>query len=573
MGAGGFHLKPKRRRVATENAITKVNPMEPKRALFHCNYCQKDISNVVRIKCAVCAETDLCVECFSVGVEPHPHLACHAYHVIDNLSFPLFTMDWGADEELLLLEAIEMYGLGNWTEVSEHVGTKTKLQCHAHYFDHYVNSATTPLPDMSKVLGKDYVKGEVKEEGKGGSKDRNRGGGKGAGGAGGSGGGGGGEAGGEAGDKDGDDAAAAATITPAVADDDKEATLASFARPGDERHSGNCADLTGYNVKRDEFDPEYDVDAELPLAEMEFRDSDTELDRKLKLHMLGIYTHRLTERIRRKQFIIDRGLLNVKRQQGLERKRTPQERDLHGAVRVFARFLEPNEYEIMLEGLAAESRIRNRIAELKEYRRMGIHTLSEGELYDAEKRRRVAECARLQALDMPAGKNNVRTNRHLSRDGFVPTHASHGGNPGGGGSVEGGGGGSGGGSGGGGGMVGLSGGGRKKVPLPLDLTQLPGVELLSRREQDVCTNSRLLPVHYLSIKEALMRASACGEPLKRADVRVMFKVEPVKAVRVYELLLSNGWVQDGGGGGGAAGGSTGALKDDASDVAGDAMEA
>jgi len=56
-------------------------------------------------------------------------------------------------------------------------------------------------------------------------------------------------------------------------------------------------------------------------------------------------------------------------------------------------------------------------------------------------------------------------------------------------------------------------------------------------------------------------------------VRVMFKVEPVKAVRVYELLLSNGWVQDGGGGGGAAGGSTGALKDDASDVAGDAMEA
>jgi hypothetical protein len=35
------------------------------------------------------------------------------------------------------------------------------------------------------------------------------------------------------------------------------------------------------------------------------------------------------------------------------------------------------------------------------------------------------------------------------------------------------------------------------------------------REQDVCTNCRLLPVHYLSIKEALMRASAAGEPLKR----------------------------------------------------------
>ena len=114
-GAGGFHLKPKRTRVATENAITKVNPSEPKRAMFHCHYCSKDISSVVRIKCAVCPDCTLCVECFSVGVEPNPHEASHAYHVIDDLSFPLFTMDWGADEELLLLEAIEIYGLGNWT--------------------------------------------------------------------------------------------------------------------------------------------------------------------------------------------------------------------------------------------------------------------------------------------------------------------------------------------------------------------------------------------------------------------------------------------------------------------------
>ena len=164
IGAGGFDSKPKRRRVATENAITKANPSEPKRALFHCAYCSKDISGVVRIKCAECAEVNLCVECFSAGVEPHPHKACHAYHVVDNLSFPLFTLDWGADEELLLLEAVEMYGLGNWTEVSEHVGTKSKLQCHAHYFETYVNSPTAPLPDMSKVLGKEYAREEPKEE-------------------------------------------------------------------------------------------------------------------------------------------------------------------------------------------------------------------------------------------------------------------------------------------------------------------------------------------------------------------------------------------------------------------------
>ena len=34
-----------------------------------------------------------------------------------------------ADEELLLLEAIDMSGLGNWAAVAEHVGTKSKEVC------------------------------------------------------------------------------------------------------------------------------------------------------------------------------------------------------------------------------------------------------------------------------------------------------------------------------------------------------------------------------------------------------------------------------------------------------------
>ena len=63
-------------------------------------------------------------------------------------------------------------------------------------------------------------------------------------------------------------------------------------------HEG-CMDGTtyleqsGYNPKRREFDPEYDNDAELPLAEMEFKDTDTETDRELKIRMLHIYLSRL----------------------------------------------------------------------------------------------------------------------------------------------------------------------------------------------------------------------------------------------------------------------------------------
>lgn len=43
-------------------------------------------------------------------------------------------------------KGIEMYGLGNWAEVAEHVGTKTKEHCIEHYTTVYMNSPFFPLP-------------------------------------------------------------------------------------------------------------------------------------------------------------------------------------------------------------------------------------------------------------------------------------------------------------------------------------------------------------------------------------------------------------------------------------------
>ena len=71
---------------------------------------------------------------------------------MDRVNFPLFDEDWEAEEELLLLEAISKYGLGNWEDVSDHVGTKSLVSCREHYFSVYIDSATSPLPDTSQVL-------------------------------------------------------------------------------------------------------------------------------------------------------------------------------------------------------------------------------------------------------------------------------------------------------------------------------------------------------------------------------------------------------------------------------------
>ena len=516
-------MKNKRRRTATGTAITKAqNLSNAQVALFHCSYCQKDISSVVRMKCASCVGVDLCVECFAVGAEPFPHKAGHPYHVIDDLSFPLLTLDWGADEELLLLEGVEIFGLSNWTDVSEHVGTKTKSQCQQHYVEEYVKSPAAPLPDMSKVLGKGYKKlteedqaelrrkqkqkSKLKEENEtnGGGEENNNN-----------------------------------NKENGTLNQDVEMTLLQqMSKPGEIRAEGNISELTGYNVKRNEFDPEYDIEAELPLAEMEFRELDTEEDRKLKIRMIEIYNERLAERQRRKNFILERGLLNVKKQQMFEKKRSQYERDLHGTLRVFMRYLSQSEYDVLLEGLAAENKIRTRIGELKEYRRNGITTLQEGENYDVEKKRRMEEFARLKSFESPhsrkkgftplplaqaqPGDANKSSNTIFPSPGGRSLKTDH--------------------------HLGNTSGSKKRMYIPLDLATLPGVELLSKQEKELCVTNRMLPVQFLMVKQQLMKLSqerGKSNPIKRAEVRTMFKIEPIKVLRVYELLCQSGYVISG----------------------------
>jgi len=48
------------------------------------------------------------------------------------------------------------------------------------------------------------------------------------------------------------------------------------------------------------FDIEYDNDAELLLAEMEFNDDDKDYEIEMKMKVLDIYNLRLEERIKRK---------------------------------------------------------------------------------------------------------------------------------------------------------------------------------------------------------------------------------------------------------------------------------
>ncbi|KAG1347984.1 putative Transcriptional adapter ADA2 [Cocos nucifera] len=297
---------------------------------------------------------------------------------MDNLSFPLICPDWNADEEILLLEGIEMYGLGNWAEVAEHVGTKSKVQCIDHYATAYMNSPCYPLPDMSRVNGKNrkelLAMAKMQGEGKKGvsvlgdvtpkeespfspSRVKIE------------------EVSGEA----------AAGRSPSLASGaSKKASNMGQLKDGSDgtkledphvdrsvgvkkpKYTGDegpsMTELSGFNPKRQEFDPEYDNDAEQALAEMEFKETDTETDRELKLRVLRIYLSRLDERKRRKDFILERNLLYPN---PLEKELSSEDREIYNRYKVFMRFLSPKDHEALVKSVIEERKIRRRIQELQ----------------------------------------------------------------------------------------------------------------------------------------------------------------------------------------------------------------
>lgn len=74
-----------------------------------------------------------------------------------------------------------------------------------------------------------------------------------------------------------------------------------------------------------------------------------------------------------------------------EKKRPKEEKELHQKARPFARIQTAADYDSFVEGLLTESRLRQRIAQLQEYRRLGITTMKEATEYEKDKINRVSE--------------------------------------------------------------------------------------------------------------------------------------------------------------------------------------
>lgn len=510
------------RRSATPVKRDDSSPEQPSTIGIHysCDSCFRDISNVVRAQCAVCDDVDLCVECFGQGVEFGAHARGHDYRLIPPLTFPGYTPGWRIDEELLFLEAVETCGLGNWIDISEHVGGsptgaatsitsphtitpstysgKTPKQCLEHFFAVYLPERDVVRDYLLPMEGRRY-----------GSVDAGRNG---------------------------------------------EPSLPAMH------------EIAGYMPGRDEFEtesPENEFEAilkdfffrplhaaanstnEEPAGEEEAEGGSVE-DRLKMCLLKDVYGGSVVKQRRARHWFLHRWrLTEFKRQQQVDKQRSREDRDAFQALRPFARFLTLADFATLHGGLCREEELKRRIAQLQEYRRHGLRSLSPAVLSAFEGERKHLELylkgglmtqamgplqsatsplassgglsqypLRPEAAAMPAALSATSTSQ-LSMS-QLSLHASS--------------------------LSSVQPIGRK-ASTPLNIANADGVDLLSDKERQLCSLLRLYPRLYLHIKDVLIREYLRLGGLKRAQARAAVKIDVNKTSKLYDFFTTAGWIR------------------------------
>lgn len=492
---------------------------------FICNVCSNDITSTVRIRCRAneCTDYDLCVTCFSQGEHNQKHdPRTHAYNVIEPHSIPIFDEGWGADEELLLLEGAETYGLGSWADIADHIGNfREKDEVRDHYIKTYLDSGKFPLPERASPNDTTLSDSIPREEFQARKKRR--------------------------------------------IEERKEAIAASqITGPAQQKPTSSvpsCHEVAGYMPGRLEFETEHLNEAEEAVQHMQFSPDEgynpatgalePELD--LKMVVMGVYNDRLTARTDRKRVIFNHRLLNYRKNMAIDKKRSKDQRDLYHKLKPFARMMSHPDFVSISEDLEKEQNLRQAITQLQDWRRMRVSTLAAGEKYEGEKAARQARTTQaLGQFDRLAGGVRNRQAQapqetaqavtdYTTKD--IPVRLSPA-NP----SAPT--------NGAGGGPNGLatppmpspkSRASLQPVPTitPITLTgeNSPDLQLLLPAERDLCAKLRLQPKAYQAIKENIFREAMKQEgKLKKKNVREISHIDTTKGGRIFEFMLEEGWL-------------------------------
>jgi transcriptional adapter 2-alpha len=237
----------------------------------------------------------------------------------------VYSPNWTALEELLLLQGIERYGIDNWNTISDNIATKTPKECNAHYYTYYYKSRNDCCPnnctDIISIRNSEK-KVEIIEE-------RSR---------------------------------------------KAEEKLAQYISKQESSHedspdkgTAESNDTIGYNPFREEFSIEYDNEAEFLISDLTFLEEDTTEERQIKYDLIDLYQKRLQNRIKVRKFIIDRGLNDSKKLQINDKRKSKKGKEISQRLKKCMLFMGKGEYDSLIYTLSEEAEIQKQLQEYTYY--------------------------------------------------------------------------------------------------------------------------------------------------------------------------------------------------------------
>ncbi|XP_070578338.1 transcriptional adapter 2-beta-like [Ptychodera flava] len=413
---------------------------------YYCNYCQEDISGI-RVKCAECTDFDLCLQCFSGGAEMGIHKRGHRYQLIDNGNFSIYSGNWKANEELLMLDGIEQYGFGSWEEISDNVQTKTPAEVMEHYELMYlignIGKITLPSNFSTKVI--DHT-------------------------------------------------------TPT--DGPLSPSLTTPFTPV-EMSLVEQQEL-GYMPFRDDFEREYDNDAETLVSNLTVDLNDEDIDIALKLAHVDMFTRKLMERERRKRIAREYGLIQAATTTGSKKMQTKKryskdEREFREKIRPFAQFLTSNEQDQLFENLQREKQLRVRIKELMRYRRHGITKMEECAEFESARHKREKRKENKKKMASSGSKRGVKEEK-IREEKVNDLNDFQ------------------------------------------DMKYSQGFNYLSEKEKKLCKSMGMKPARYVTIKTIVIKDHLLRRQGIPTKTRYPSNLDKAHRKRIINFLTNSGWI-------------------------------
>ncbi|KAK2083766.1 Transcriptional adapter 2-beta [Saguinus oedipus] len=333
-------------------------------------------------------------------------------------------------EEQLLLDAIEQFGFGNWEDMAAHVGASmTPQEMMEHYVSMYIHG------NLGKACIPDTIPNRVTDH----------------------------------------TCPSGGPLSP---------SLTTPLPPLDISVAEQQQQL-GYMPLRDDYEIEYDQDAETLISGLSVNYDDDDVIELKHAHVDIQLRKNISDYNLVPAFL---GKDKKEKEKALKCKITKEEKELHLKLRPLYQFMSCKEFDDLFENMHKEKMLRAKIRELQRYRRNGITKMEELAEYEAT----------WHKLEKRKENKNLAGCKRGKEDGKDGEFAA--------------------------------------------IENLLGFRLLSNREKVLCSSLNLSPARYVTVKTIIIKdhlQKLQGIPSKS---RLPSYLDKVLKKRILNFLTENGWI-------------------------------